>query len=88
MGITSILLPLFAFDSYDIDSIMHYPSSAGGTLECPVYELEKSSDHCPIQVYIDYDDHSKGLTILTPNLRPSAQDIRWVQHVYPYDQKS
>ncbi|KAG9191721.1 hypothetical protein G6011_10455 [Alternaria panax] len=84
-GITGSLLPLFTLDPYDMYSIMHYESSSGGTTQCPNYESEESSNHCPIQVYIDYEDHDKGLTMLVPNLRPSDQDIKWVKHVYPYN---
>ncbi|CAN9221795.1 unnamed protein product [Alternaria alternata] len=84
-GITGNLLPLFTLDVYDIDSVMHYPSSSGATTECPNYGSEESSNRCPIQVYIDYEDQSKGLTMLVPNLRPSDQDIKWVKHGYPYN---
>ncbi|KAI4948046.1 hypothetical protein J4E91_006039 [Alternaria rosae] len=86
-GMAEFYLPLFSFDKYDIDSIMHYPSALGGTVNCQLYSGEEDTAECPIQVYKNFEDHSQGTTKLKPNLKPSAQDIAWVKKVYAWDDK-
>jgi hypothetical protein len=84
-GMTGLYIPLFTFGTYDIDSIMHYGSAHGSTSKCAHYSGEGDTSECPIQVYQNFNDRSQGLTKITPNLHPSAQDIRWVQSVYSWD---
>ncbi|KAI4614609.1 uncharacterized protein J4E87_009409 [Alternaria ethzedia] len=87
-GMAELYLPLFTFDKYDPESIMHYPSAIGGKQEkCELYSGEEDTAECPIQQYKNFEDHSQGTTKMTPNLHPSAQDIAWVKKVYAWDDK-
>jgi hypothetical protein len=72
--------PIKADAGYDLESIMHYPSRNG-------YAKPDCNDNgvdCPVQVYIDHNDHGEGTTLLNRATKPSEMDIMWVKRNYPW----
>jgi len=73
--------PIQAASGYDLASVMHYPSRNG-------YAKSECNDNgvdCPIQAYLDWNDHGEGLGLLERATKPSEMDIIWVKQNYPWN---
>ncbi|RYN51475.1 hypothetical protein AA0118_g10507 [Alternaria tenuissima] len=76
--------PIKANSGYDLESIMHYPSMSGYAKP----DCNNDGEDCPVQQYIDRNDHGKGTTLLNRATKPSQMDIMWVKRTYPWDVQS
>ncbi|CAI9637377.1 unnamed protein product [Alternaria burnsii] len=53
-----------------------------------ISDCNNDGEDCPVQQYIDRNDHGKGTTLLNRATKPSQMDIMWVKRTYPWDVQS
>ncbi|KAL1801677.1 hypothetical protein ACET3X_002019 [Alternaria dauci] len=76
--------PIKADSGYDLESIMHYPSMSGYAKP----DCNNDGEDCPVQQYMDWNDHEQGTTLLNRATKPSQMDIMWVKRNYPWHVES
>ncbi|KAF1837066.1 zincin [Decorospora gaudefroyi] len=72
--------PIKPRSGYDLNSIMHYPSQNGYAKQA----CNERGEDCALKVWVDWNNHGFGTTLLNQARRPSEMDLLWVKTTYPF----